>query len=247
VQPNKLSTIVTTAPTHEPYPRASIGVYFTPTSPGIQPATAYQGAVDATKQPATTQAGVQNPADDKDIRNQPPASEELGGLTKEQMTAYYAQIGKSESGGKYDVVNTIGYAGKYQFGYPALIDTGYVKSSCKSNSQLRNPNNWTGKNGVSSLDDWLANKAEQEAAMENYTKRNYTTLCRIGAVDKSMPPEDVAGMLAVSHLLGPGGAKKYRNGESQTDAYGTTGGAYFNKGKYAVAQLAPKVSAINAG
>jgi len=246
-QPNKLSTIVTAAPAHEPYPRSTAGVYFKPSSPGIQPAAAYQGAVDAIKLPETTQSGVQNPAGDKDIRNQPFAREELGGLTKEQMTAYYAQIGKSESGGKYDVVNSIGYAGKYQFGYPALIDTGYVKSSCKSNSQLRNPNNWTGKNGVSSLEDWLSNAAEQESAMENLTKRNYTTLCRIGAVDKSMPPEDVAGMLAVSHLLGPGGAKKYRNGESQTDAYGTTGGAYFNKGKYAVAQLAPKVSAINAG
>lgn len=247
VQPNKLSTIVTAAPTHEPYPRSSSGVYFKPTSPGIQPASAYQGAVDATKQPATTQAGVQNPADDKDIRNQPSASEELGGLTKEQMTAYYAQIGKSESGGKYDVVNSIGYVGKYQFGYPALIDTGYVKSSCSSNAQLKNPNNWIGKNGVSSLDDWLANKAEQESAMENLTKRNYTTMCRIGAIDQSMPAEDVAGMLAVSHLLGPGGAKKYRNGESQADAYGTTGGSYFNKGKYAVAQLAPKVSVIDAG
>lgn len=247
IQTNKLSTIVTSAPCHEPYSRGTTGVYFKPTSPGIQPATAYQGAVDATKQPATTESGVTNPATDQDIRNQPSASEELGGLTKDQMTAYYAQIGKSESGGKYDVVNSIGYVGKYQFGYPALIDTGYVKSSCTSNAQLKNPNNWIGKNGVDSLDAWLANKAEQEAAMEQLTKRNYTTMCRIGAIDKSMPPDDVAGMLAVSHLLGPGGAKKYRNGESQADAYGTTGGAYFNKGKFAVAQLAPKVPIIDAG
>lgn len=247
IKSSALSTIVTTAPSHEPYSRGKTGIFFKPTSPGIQPATTYQGDVDAIKQPATTDAGVQNPAGEKDIRNQPDASAELGGLSKEQMTAYYAQIGKSESGGDYSVVNSIGYVGKYQFGYPALIDTGYVKSSCKSNAQLKNPNNWTGKGGISSLDDWLANKAEQESAMEELTKRNYTTMCKIGAIDKTMPPEDVAGMLAVSHLLGPGGAKKYRNGESGADAYGTTGGTYFNKGKYAVAQLAPKVPEINAG
>ena len=245
--PGTLTSIVTGAPSHEPYARNSAGIYFKPQSPGIQPAATYQGAVDATKQAATTQSGVANPATAKELRDQPNPNTTIGSLTKEQLKAYYTQIGKSESGGDYTVVNTIGYVGKYQFGALALIDTGYVKSSSRSNSQLTNPNSWTGKNGINSLEDWLANEAEQEAAMENLTKRNYNTLCRIGAVDKEMPPEDVAGMLAVSHLLGPGGAKEYRNGVSKTDAYGTTGGSYFNKGKYAVAQLAPKVSETDAG
>lgn len=245
IQPNKLSSIVTTAPCHEPYSRGGAGVYFKPTSPGIQPGVAYQGAVDATKNAGDT--GVQNPADDKDLRNQPPCDCTVGNLSGDQLTAYFAQIGKSESGGNYQAVNSIGYVGKYQFGYPALIDAGYVKSSCKSNAQLKNPNNWVGKNGIDSLDTWLANPGEQESAMCEYTKRNYTTMCKIGAVDKAQPPEDIAGMLAVAHLLGPGGAKNYRNGQNSADAYGTTGATYFNKGKYAVAQLAPKVSTVNAG
>lgn len=245
IVPGALSTIVNIAPSHEPYYRGSTGVFFQPTSPGIQPGTAWAEAVDATKQAGD--AGVQNPAQDKDLRNQPPCSCTLGNLNSDQLTAYFAQIGKSESGGNYAAVNSIGYVGKYQFGYPALVDAGYVKSSCKSNAQLRNPNNWTGKNGIDSLDAWLNSPAEQESAMCSYTQRNYTTMCKIGAVTQDQTPEDVAGMLAVSHLLGPGGAKQYRQGQNSADAYGTTGATYFNKGKYAVAVLAPKVPAVNAG
>jgi hypothetical protein len=240
-----LESIVTVAPSHEPYYRGETGVFFKPTSPGIQPQATYTNAVDATKSAQAT--GVQNPAEDKDIRNQPPCDCTLGNLNSDQLTAYFAQIGKSESGGNYAAVNSIGYAGKYQFGYPALIDGGYVKNSCKSNAQLKNPNTWTGKNGIDSLEKWLASPAEQESAMCAYTKRNYTTMCKIGAVTGDQSPEDVAGMLAVSHLLGPGGAKNYRNGQNSADAYGTTGATYFNKGKYAVAVLAPKVPTVNAG
>jgi len=169
----------------------------------------------------------------------------MGELNSAQMTAYYAVIGKSESNGKYDTVNTIGFVGKYQFGYPALIDGGYVKSSCKSNSQLNNPNNWIGKDGIDSLDKFLASPAVQESAMCAYTKRNYKTLCNIGTVTKDTPPEDVAGLLAVSHLLGAGGAKAWRGGSSKTDAYGTTGDNYFAKGKYAVSVLAPKMATLD--
>ena len=245
VQQGALQTIVTVAPTHEPYYRGETGVFFKPSSPGIQPQDAYTGAVDATKQAQDT--GVQNPAGDKDLRNQPKCNCSIGNLSSDEVTAYFAQIGKSESGGNYTTVNSIGYVGKYQFGYPALIDGGYVKSSCKSNAQLKNPNNWTGKNGIDSLDAFLASPAEQESAMCAYTNRNYTSMCKLGAVTADQSPEDVAGMLAVSHLLGPGGARDYRNGKNSADAYGTTGATYFNKGKYAVAVLAPKLPAVNAG
>jgi hypothetical protein len=245
IKPAALSTIVTVAPSHEPYYRGETGVFFAPTSPGIQPQAVYTEAVDATKSAQDT--GVQNPAGDKDLRNQPPCDCTLGNLSSDQLTAYFAQIGKSESGGNYAAVNSIGYVGKYQFGYPALIDGGYVKSSCKSNAQLSNPNMWIGKNGIDSKEAWLANSAEQEAAMCAYTKRNYSTMCKIGAVTGDQSSEDVAGMLAVSHLLGPGGAKQYRQGQNSADAYGTTGATYFNKGKYAVAVLAPKIPAVTAG
>ena len=238
-----LSSIVVVAPTHEPFRRGEAAPFAEPESVGQQPAAKYTGTTDATK--TTTGTGIKNPATEVDLRNQPTTDCAMGELNSAQMTAYYAVIGKSESNGKYDTVNTIGFVGKYQFGYPALIDGGYVKSSCKSNSQMNNPNNWIGKDGIDSLEKFLASPAVQESAMCAYTKRNYKTLCNIGTVTKDTPPEDVAGLLAVSHLLGAGGAKAWRGGSSKTDQYGTTGDNYFAKGKYAVAVLAPKMATLD--
>jgi hypothetical protein len=238
-----LSSIVVVAPTHEPFRRGEGTPFAEPESVGQQPAAKYTGTTDATK--TTTGTGIKNPATEVDLRNQPTTDCAMGELNSAQMTAYYAVIGKSESNGKYDVVNTIGFVGKYQFGYPALIDGGYVKRSCKSNSQLNNPNNWIGKDGIDSLEKFLASPAVQESAMCAYTKRNYKTLCNIGTVTKDTPPEDVAGLLAVSHLLGAGGAKAWRGGSNKTDQYGTTGDNYFAKGKYAVTVLAPKMATLD--
>jgi hypothetical protein len=83
--------------------------------------------------------------------------------------------------------------------------------------------------------------------MVEYTQRNYTAMVKNGAVTADMPPEEVGGMLATSHLLGAGGAKNWRNGQGGADAFGTTGSSYFQKGKYAIAVLAPQVPAVKAG
>ena len=235
-----LSSVVTIAPTHEPFPRAQAVAVASVAS--VQPGS-FSGTQDATKTASGT--AIKNPASATDLRNQPKCDCTLGNLTSDQLTAYFATIGKSESGGNYQAVNSIGYVGKYQFGYPALIDAGYVVKSCRSNAQLNNPNSWVGKDGISSLQDWLNNPTIQENAMCEFTKRNYSTMCKIGAVTTEQPPEDVAGMLAVSHLLGPGGAKNYRNGTAGADAYGTTGAQYFQKGKYSVAVLAPQMSTLD--
>jgi uncharacterized protein YaiE (UPF0345 family) len=243
----KLNTIVTVAPTHEPFDRGVTPAFFNPenSSSGIEPQATYTGNVDATKNLAGTE--VKAPAGTKDLRNQPDPTGTVGNLSKDQMTAYLAQIGKSESGGNYDTTNQLGYVGKYQFGYQALIDQGYVKSSVTSNAQLSNPNSWTGKDGITDRSAWLSNGSVQESAMLTYTQTNYTRMVSNGAITADMPPEDVGGMLATSHLLGAGGANTWRKGGGGADANGTTGDAYFQKGKFAISVLAPQVAAVKAG
>jgi hypothetical protein len=242
-----LNTIVTVAPTHEPFYRGVTPAFFNPenSSSGIEPQATYTGNVDATKNLAGTE--VKAPAGTKDLRNQPDPTGTVGNLSKDQMTAYLAQIGKSESGGNYDTTNQLGYVGKYQFGYQALIDQGYVKSSVTSNAQLSNPNSWTGKDGITDRSAWLSNGSVQESAMLTYTQTNYTRMVSNGAITADMPPEDVGGMLATSHLLGAGGANTWRKGGGGADANGTTGDAYFQKGKFAISVLAPQVAAVKAG
>ncbi len=242
-----LNTIVTVAPTHEPFYRGVTPAFFNPenSSSGVEPQATYTGNVDATKNLAGTEVKV--PAGTKDLRNQPDATGTVGNLSKDQMTAYLAQIGKSESGGNYDTTNQLGYVGKYQFGYQALIDQGYVKSSVTSNAQLSNPNSWTGKDGITDRSTWLSNGSVQESAMLTYTQTNYTRMVSNGAITADMPPEDVGGMLAASHLLGAGGANTWRKGGGGADANGTTGDTYFQKGKFAISVLAPQVAAVKAG
>jgi hypothetical protein len=249
-----LNTIVTVAPTHEPFYRGVTPTFFNPenSSSGIEPQATYTGTVDATKNLAGSE--VKSPAGTKDLRNQPVPNGTVGNLSKDQMTAYLAQIGKSESSGNYAAVNQLGYVGKYQFGYGALIGAGYVKSSVTSLAQLNNPNSWTGKDGITDKSAWLSNGSVQESAMLEYTKGNYTSMIANGAITADMPPEEVGGMLSVAHLLGPNkgtpahpGALGWRQGLGGADANGTTGDTYFQKGKYAISVLAPKVSAIDAG
>jgi len=240
-----LRSIVTVAPCHEPYNRNEKVVFFSSENAGVTPQATYTGSYDAVKN--TAGAEIKTPANTTDIRKQPDALGTIGNLDENQVKAYMAQIGKSESGGDYSAENELGYVGKYQMGYQALVDQGYVKSTVTSNAQLDNPNSWTGKDGIANKTNFLSNPSVQEQAMHNYTKSNYTSMLANGSITSDMPPEDVGGMLATSHLLGATGAKNWRQTGTGKDANGTTGIDYFQKGKYAVAVMAPQVPAIDAG
>jgi len=249
VNPGKISSIVSIAPGHEPFYLRELSPP-APEQPGgkIKPQSAYTGAGDSTKRMAGTASS--NKVTEDDIRSQPEASTTVGTLTKDQTTALMAQLGRSESGGEaepYKAKNDLGYVGKYQFGYQALIDMGYVKSSVSSNSQLSNPNSWTGKDGLDSVDDYYAATDVQEKMGLEYMQRNYNQLVKDGVITQKDTPEDVGGLLQVS-WFGAGNAKQWREGKlPDVDKNGNPYAEYFQRGKYAISQMAPKVSAINAG
>lgn len=243
----QLRTITAQAPSHEPSFKPS--------------AEAFRASVDSANSPTLQSKGpgpypfagaagitIRTPATNKDLRNQPNAQDTIGVLSKTELTSYFAQIGRSESSSNYTAVNSIGYLGKYQFGYQALIDAGLVKSSVTSNSQLDLPDNWISKQ-CSSKQDFLANPGLQEDVMFNYTLRNYNSLISNGVINQENKnnSQEVAGWLATSHLLGPGGAKKVYQGEPGSDGFGTSGLDYFQRGKYSVAVLSQKLPSIQAG
>ena len=174
----------------------------------------------------------------KDIRNQPTANEPVGSLSRDQTTALMAQLGK---GNNYSSVDAkTGAVGKYQFDYNSLISAGYIKSTVTNNEALRNPNSWIGKNGITGIDTFLNNNAEQESAILNITKINYTNMVASGTITSDQSLDDVAGMLSVAHKLTPDLAKSFRAGTG-------VGAEFFNQGKYAASVLASKVQEINQG
>ncbi len=249
---NGLQSIVTVAPTHEPFPRGSsqsttIGANLASTPVGT-PQPKYTGNVDKTK---ATGGGVSGQAGAKEIVKQPEATKAIGSLTREQTTALMTQLAKSESGGRDNPYatppNQFGYIGKYQFGWQALSRLGYVKSSVNTNGALTNSNSWTGKDGIWSIDDYYAAHDAQERMAEDLMQLNYNQLSGSGGITSEDSPETVGGMLMTAHMLGGGGANQWRKGNGIPDGNGTTGDIYFNRGKYAIAVLAPQISANKLG
>ena len=100
---------------------------------------------------------------------------------------------------------------------------------------MGNPDNWTGKDGIRSQEDWLNSPEAQEAAMIVLANSNKRTLERINGIKPGDDFQTQAGMMAGAHLLGAGGIRNWREGRGGADAYGTTGQEYFTLGRNAVA------------
>jgi len=139
-------------------------------------------------------------------------------LNVSQIKSLMDKIGESESssvpGGKqnYRTKNSLGYVGKYQFGYEALATLGYVKhfglgdSKNKDNSNLNNNSLWLNKNGLKSLEDFYKNGTVQELIMFKNLEYSYNFLKKKDAISNTDPPEKIAGLLSAAHLGGIGGA-----------------------------------------
>ena len=124
-------------------------------------------------------------------------------------------LGLRESGNNYDTVNTIGYLGRYQFGYMALEDVGISRNqrgeflSCpdiqdKAFMSLIKINKYRLRNYIKYFNGkkW------------KYTDSNGNT--RHLVLTES-------GMVAAAHLIGANDLKKYLNGKPgrTEDKYGT--------------------------
>jgi hypothetical protein len=172
---------------------------------------------------------------------EPIASGEIGPLTNDQYLKYREAIGKRESGGNYAAINTLNYLGKYQFGAAALTDFGYIKKGYK-NKDLKNTSAWVGKNDITSHLKFLEKKSIQDECMKLFTKQNFTILRRKGVLRNDSNPNHCAGLLAVSHLKGPGDGIKYGRGEPvNPDGYGTSPEKYYKLGYSCLDGEMPKI------
>lgn len=157
------------------------------------------------------------------------------------MGAYGDALGQRESGGRYGIENSLGYVGKYQFGWPALVDLGIIKSQGRvgrgQKSILNEKSNWTGKYGVNSKEEFLRSPEAQEKAFEDWNKmldRRTKSLGLEQYIGQNIGgiPVTLEGIRASSHLLGHGAVKKaLQSGNlNATDAYGTDIAEYMQLG-----------------
>jgi hypothetical protein len=121
-------------------------------------------------------------------------------------------IGHKESGNNYNVVNTYGYMGKYQFGASTLKGLGFKVTK----------------------EEFLNNPALQEEAMQALLEHNRKKLKR--QIEKYCGETihgvyiTESGILAAAHLAGQGNVKKFfRKGYEFKDGYGTSMTSYMEK------------------
>ena len=96
------------------------------------------------------------------------------------LDEFYTDLGIRESSGNYKAKNRYGYLGKYQMGESAMIDAGYYKKTSHNYN-----NDWsgqfTGKDGVYSVQDFLNNRQAQENAQKAFKQAQWRYLQNSGA------------------------------------------------------------------
>ena len=259
-----LSTIVPIAPTHEPWSlhantslaaASSIVIPSTSVKPPAATNKVTSGPAPSVAVPvvecggtpsndpgptAARSIGVSNTVNKSYLTRSdaPTVSTGIGPLNANHLKALVQQIGWSESSCRYSVINQLNYCGKYQFGAAAMVDLGYIKRDAyakySGNKSIDYPASWTGKDGIGSKEQFLANVSIQEKMMMSLLDRNYKSLLKNGGIKDTDDLCTVAGMLTVAHLLGATGSKNWRMTASGADANGTTGAMYFNRGRYAI-------------
>jgi len=136
-----------------------------------------------------------------------------GPYSKNDFHHFKEALAFKESGGKYSIVNTLGYLGKYQFGKGTLKRFHILDTK-----------------------DFLQNHALQEKAFIAYCKVNKWILRKdiprsIGKKINGVYITE-SGILAAAHLAGAGNVKKFlrSNGAFHfKDAYGTSIENYMHK------------------
>ena len=123
---------------------------------------------------------------------------------EDELNRFLNDIGFRESGNRYDITNTWGYMGKYQFGKSTLKGLGFEVTR----------------------KEFLNNPQLQEEAMMALLLHNKEKLQKYidvfdGQTINGMYISE-SGILAAAHLGGQGSVKRYfKNGKVFKDAYGT--------------------------
>ena len=123
---------------------------------------------------------------------------------EDELNRFLTDIGFRESGNRYDITNTFGYMGKYQFGKSTLRGLGFKvsKQEFLNNPQLQ-------EEAMMAL--LLHNKEKLQTYIDTFDGQTINGMY----ISES-------GILAAAHLGGQGSVKRYfKNGKVFKDAYGT--------------------------
>ena len=272
IRTNSIQGVCYLVPTHEPYLRnqsaqavfeqqqaqanATANISNTTTTVNGEQIQAPTLVASPNIDQAKTQA-IDNPAPTSAFITQTSPGTGVGALSTDQLQAYMAQTGYSQSESNYipsypdstvPGVSVDGYVGKYSIPPQALISLGYLKPDTPLTAEgVNNPSNWIGGAGnPANAQDFLNSPGAQDKAMIDFTTQNYNQLQKQGVITNSTSAQDVAGYLSVSHSLGPNTAALwYAGGYNATDSVGKTANELYNQGRFSQTQV-PIIQQSNA-
>jgi len=248
VEQNKIDTVVTRAPTHEPYPLHGGG---TGTVTNITNVTE-----TVPTQPEVTDAI--NQAKDKDFNaidatqyeTQTKAEISVGSIAPEQVTGMLAQA-KAEVPQASNVISDNIGVGTYGFSAGNLEKAGYLKpgtedfyikgSTANLSTVLSSPDVWSGKDGVTNVSLFLTDESLQDNTKASLFKSSLDDLRAEGIVTGAESPDDLASVVSATSLTDASTFKKYLNNEVTTETKSSMDKAMAG-GTYSVQLVDQKIS-----
>ena len=235
------TSIISTVPTHEPWilHGSSNSQTLSPsnTKPSQQSLDSQDPIMNKSGPKSAIGAGVQNPVSLSSISTQPPTTLQngLGSMTANNIDALKTQLstGKNYSSISTDVSGKISSVGKYNLSPSTLATQGYINSTTAS---LSDTSSWTGKNGISNVNNLIASPSSQENIMDTHLNTMYNNLNTNGTLNSYSSAGAISGCLAVSHSIGETNTANWVN--TGYDPTGTAKGL-FNQGRYAATISSP--------
>lgn len=138
---------------------------------------------------------------------------------------FFEMLGHRESSGVYTATNSLGYMGKYQMGGDTLRDLCKVGKDFCYVSDITGKGNkvqFNGRDGINSLNAFLANKQVQEKLirakmqLEMRYLKNLGLLKYVGQKTPQGIPVTVSGLLGAAHLMGSGGVACFFNNNTNS-------------------------------
>lgn len=251
VEQGALKTIVTRAPTHEPYPYHNEGV-------NVQVSLAE--SAQPPSNPAATQSletiqdtPVQNGVTAADVATQPPAELPVGSIDTQQVQASLAQTAK-DVGQSAIAVSADKGVGLYGLSPQQLEAAGFIKPGtvgtylqdpANIQSVLGNPAVWTGKKNVNGLDRLLGDVKLQSLTQNEIMVSSLDGLKQAGAVSGKESPEQLASLVQLGSKFGVNNAVSWVQGQAPADLISSMNSVAKNA-QFSV-NLSDKLAALDIG
>jgi hypothetical protein len=252
VEFGKLKTIVTRAPTHEPYPYHNQGVNAVTTLD-------QQTATDLTAATAQTLAGLADvpvtaPIDSAAFLEQAPAELSVGSLDPTQVTGLLAQA-RLDVAQAPDAISLDKGIGQYGFSASQLEGAGFLKPGtvqtflkdpAQLESVLTSPTVWTGKSGVNGLGSLLADPNLQSITQNEIMVTALDGLKSAGVVTGTEAPRELASFVQTAARFGVDNTVSWVQGSAPPDK-ATEINSVAKSAQYAVNFVDTRASELVAG